>query len=81
MIRDPPRAERGPTMIQAQDLHPEFVTDRHGNRKSVILPIGEFDTLLEDLADLAVVAERRGEPTVTHAALLAELARDGLLPD
>jgi hypothetical protein len=68
-------------MLQAKDLHPEFVTDRDGNRKSVILPIGEFVELLDDLADLAAVSERRDEPTLSHGELLEELRRDGLLPD
>lgn len=67
-------------MTQTADLHPEFVIDSHGIRKSVILPIGEYEALLEDLEDMATVAERRGEPTISHSALLDELKRDGLLP-
>ena len=35
--------------------------------------------LLEDLDDLAVVAERRDEPVVSHDEFLAELKRDGTL--
>jgi len=35
--------------------------------------------LLEDLRDLAVVAERRGEPSIPHDEFIAELKRDGLL--
>jgi hypothetical protein len=31
-----------------------------------VLPIAEYERLLEDLNDLAVVAERRNEPTVAH---------------
>ena len=61
--------------------HPEYVTDGDGNRKAVILPIAEYEELLEDLQDLAVVAERRNEPTVSHEQLLGELKKDGLLPD
>jgi hypothetical protein len=34
---------------------------------------------LEDIEDLATVAERREEPTISHEALLAELKRDGLI--
>lgn len=63
------------------ELHPEFVTDGRGKKKAVILPISEYRDLLEDLHDLAVVAERRDESTLDHAAFLAELKRDGLLHD
>jgi hypothetical protein len=51
-----------------------------GKREAVMLPLGEYEELLEDLRDLAVLAERRDEGTVTHEKLLAELKRDGLLP-
>ncbi len=39
-----------------------FVVDEEGRRKSVVLPIREYEGLLEDLADLAVIAERKDEP-------------------
>jgi hypothetical protein len=43
------------------------------------LPLAEFEELLEDLEDLAVLAERQSEPTIPHQELIAELERDGLL--
>ena len=48
-------------------------------RTAVLLPIAEYEKLLEDLEDLAVVAERRDEPTIPHQQFLAELKRDGIL--
>ena len=57
----------------------QFVTDGDGNRTAVILPLVEYEELIEDLHDLAVAAERRDEPTVSHEQLVAELKRDGLL--
>ena len=39
-----------------------FVVDETGRRRSVLLPIAEYQALLEDLEDLAVIAERREEP-------------------
>ncbi len=60
-------------------IYPEYVTDGDGNKKAVIIPLAEYEELIEDLQDLAVVAERRGEPTVSHEQLTAELKRDGLL--
>ncbi|MBI3601801.1 MAG: hypothetical protein HY209_02800 [Candidatus Omnitrophica bacterium] len=58
-------------------IHEDFIVDRKGKRKSVILPYREYEDLLEDLADLAVVAERRKDKTVTHKDFLAELKKDG----
>lgn len=61
-------------MIKA---HEDFVVDRKGNRKAVILPYREYEGLLEDLADLAVIAERRKDKIIPHKYFLAELKKDG----
>jgi hypothetical protein len=45
----------------------------------VVLPIQEYQELLEDMEDLAALAERRDEPTVSHDELIAGLQRDGVL--
>lgn len=58
----------------------QFVTDDSGRRTAVLLPIEDYERLLEDLEDLAAIAERRDEPTVSHEDLIEELKRDGLLP-
>jgi hypothetical protein len=57
----------------------QYVTNQDGEKTAVIVPFGEFQDLLEDIEDLAAVAERRDEPTISHEELLAELKRDGLL--
>jgi len=59
----------------------QYVTDETGRRTAVVLPIEQYERLLEDLEDLAAIAERREEPTTSHEELVAELKRDGLLPD
>lgn len=64
-----------------QDLQAQYVTDEKGNKTAVILPIEEFEELLEDLQDLAVLAERRDEPTIPHEEVVAKLKRDGYLQD
>ena len=57
----------------------QYLTDEHGERTAVVLPIGEYEKLLEDLDDLAVVAERRDDPVISHEDFLADLKRDGTL--
>jgi len=57
----------------------QYVTNQDGEKTAVIIPYEEFQELLEDLEDLAIIAERRDEPTLTHDEVLAELKRDGLL--
>lgn len=39
-----------------------FLVDENGRKRSVVLPIADYNALLEDLADLAVIAERKEEP-------------------
>ena len=58
---------------------PQYLTDEHGDRTAVVLPISDYEKLLEDLDDLAVVAERRDELVVSHDAFVADLQRDGSL--
>jgi PHD/YefM family antitoxin component YafN of YafNO toxin-antitoxin module len=58
---------------------PQFVVDREGNRKAVILPLEEYEQLLEDLHDLAVVAERHDEEAVDLAEIKKRLLADCLL--
>jgi hypothetical protein len=60
-------------MPKVREPNLQYMTDEKGTRTAVVLPIAEFDELLEDISDLAVVAERRGESTISHDELLAEL--------
>jgi len=56
-------------------LHPQYIVDAANQKHSVILPLAEFEALMEDLEDLAAVAERREEPAISHDQLLAELKK------
>ena len=62
-------------MSTITDLAPQFITDTDGKKTAVILPIEKYTELIEDLQDLAVIAERRDEPTLSHAQFVAELKR------
>jgi PHD/YefM family antitoxin component YafN of YafNO toxin-antitoxin module len=57
----------------------QFITDDKGEKKSVILNISDYQSLMEDLEDLAACAERRNEGTIPHEDFVRELKKDGLL--
>ncbi len=60
-------------------LHPQYITNEQGDKTAVILPIDTFEELLEDIDDLAAIAERKDEPTISHEELIAELKQDGII--
>ena len=57
----------------------QYLTDEAGKKTAVVLQITDYEKLLEDLDDLAVIAERREEPTILHEQFKAELMRDGIV--
>ena len=58
-----------------------YIVDENGKKTAVVMPIREFQRLLEDLHDLTVVAERRDEPTISLDELTRRLRADGLIQD
>lgn len=66
-------------MGSLDDIHPQFITMPDGQKVSVVLPIEEFESLIEDLEDLAIIAERRDEVSISHEKVIQELKQDGLL--
>lgn len=57
----------------------KYVVDDEGKRKGVILPVAQYRRLLEDLHDLAVVAERRKEEPISLAEMKRRLKAHGQL--
>lgn len=57
----------------------QYIVDNHGKRTAVLLPIEQYERLLEDLHDLAVVAERREEEPISLEEMRQRLRQDGLL--
>ena len=41
-----------------------YMVDARGRRTAVVLPIEEYEELLQDIHDLSMIAERRDEPTI-----------------
>jgi len=66
-------------MLDLKQLDIQYVTNQTGEKTAVILSIKEFQELLEDINDLAAIAERREEATISHDDLIAGLKRDGVI--
>lgn len=60
-------------------LQEQYVVDTEGKKTAVILSIERYEKLVEDLHDLAVVAERREEEPISLEEMKARLKEDGLL--
>jgi PHD/YefM family antitoxin component YafN of YafNO toxin-antitoxin module len=63
-------------MEQAEE---QYITDKKGKKQSVILSVERYERLLEDLHDLAVVAERRAETPISLDEMKRRLRKDGII--
>lgn len=57
----------------------QFIVDESGIKKAIILPMEDYEELLEDIHDLAIIAERKDEPTISLEDLKKRLKADGLI--
>ncbi len=60
-------------------LQEHFVVDAKGKKTGVILSLKRYQKLMEDLHDLAVIAERRTEEPIPLDKIKQRLKKDGLL--
>lgn len=60
--------------MRVRESAAEYVV-KNGKRKAVILPIKEYEELLEDLYDLGVIASRRQERMVPFEDVLRRLKK------
>jgi PHD/YefM family antitoxin component YafN of YafNO toxin-antitoxin module len=65
--------------MKQREINPQYLMDDSGKRKFVVLTVKEYEELLEDLHDLAVIAARRHEPTMTLDEFKQRLEADGRL--
>jgi hypothetical protein len=56
-----------------------FIIDAKGKKTSVVLSLPEYKKLIEDLHDLAVVAERRAEKAISLQEIKRRLKKNGIL--
>lgn len=57
-------------------MQPQFITDINGNKISVILSLEDYEELLEDLEDLAAVAERKDEEAIPFEEAVKEIEHE-----
>lgn len=57
----------------------QYIIDTKGKKTAVILPIRRYERLMEDLHDLAIIAERREEEPTSLEELKRRLKEGGLL--
>ena len=53
----------------------QYIVNEEGEKTAIILPIEEYQELLEDIEDLAIIAERRSEPTEPLSVVKERLKR------
>jgi len=65
--------------LLAMAAEEHYVVDANGRKTAVLLSLEQYERLLEDLHDLAIVAERRDEKTISLDELKRRLKKDGVL--
>ena len=58
-------------------MQDQFVVDTKGKKTGVILSLKRYEQLMEDLHDLAIVAERRHEEPISLEEMKRRLKKDG----
>jgi PHD/YefM family antitoxin component YafN of YafNO toxin-antitoxin module len=62
-----------------ETVQEQYVVDTKGKKLSVILSLERYERLMEDLHDLAIVAERRDEKPISFEEMKRRLKEDGIL--
>jgi len=57
----------------------KFIKNAKGQKTGVVLSLRRYKKLMEDLHDLAIVAERRKESTISFEEMKRHLKKDGRL--
>lgn len=65
--------------MEMRTMQEQYVVDTKGEKVSIILSLERYQQLMEDLHDLAVVAERRHEKPISLEEMKRRLKEDGIL--
>jgi PHD/YefM family antitoxin component YafN of YafNO toxin-antitoxin module len=66
-------------MANKKKFEGQYIVDKNGKRTAVVLPVQDYEELLQDIHDLLIVAERREEYNVNFKELKKRLKKDGLI--
>ena len=55
------------------NTQPQFITNAKGEKTAVILALADYEELMDDLEDLAAIAERKDEASISFDAALKEI--------
>lgn len=76
---DTTKMTRRATRTATRNRKEQFVVNANGKKTAVLLSLKYYEKLLEDLHDLAVVAERRAEKPITLEEMKRRLKKNGVL--
>ena len=65
--------------MNMQKLKCKYIVNEKGKKTAAIIPMEEYEELLEDLNDISIVVERRDEPTIPFDKLKERLRKDGII--
>ncbi len=54
-----------------------YIVDKQGKKTDVVLPVEEYERLLEDIADLSAIASRKNERTIPWETVKKKLKKNG----
>lgn len=57
----------------------QYIVNESGEKTFVVLSVEDYKRLMEDIQDLAAIAERTNEPRISLEELQRNLKADGLL--
>jgi hypothetical protein len=65
--------------MKVKEPTPQYLVNKKGEKEFIVLTIRQYDELIEDLYDLALMTERKNEPRISYKAFIEGLKKDGLL--
>ena len=65
--------------MKTRETAAEYIVDKKGHKKAVLLSLPHYEKLMEDLHDLAAVAERKKEKAIPLRKVLGRLKKNGRL--
>lgn len=60
-------------------LKEQFLVDDKGHKQAVVIGLGNYQRLIEDFADLRVIAERKNNPKLSVTHFILKLKKHGIL--